>query len=151
MSRGDTGTPVAVRATATGRRKRPNRFGGTEFPPGPARAGMSEESARSRVREAPRDATDREWEVFVRERAAEPIRHVGSVTAPTRDRARVAAARLFGRDASGLWLCAATDLVRYSRHALGARAGDGDPAAEYEPEPASTSEPDPEPASDPEP
>jgi rSAM-partnered protein len=88
---------------------------------------VSEESVRSRVREVPRDATDDEWEVFVRGRAAGPVRHVGSVTAATPERARDLAATLFGGDAAGIWLTAATDVHRYEARALGARAGDDGP------------------------
>lgn len=89
----------------------------------PSTGEQAEQPDRSRVRESARDATAREWEVFVREGVDEPARHVGSVTAAAPEGARELASTLFGGDASGLWLCPATEVRRYSTHALGARAG----------------------------
>lgn len=55
---------------------------------------------------------DPEWELFVRETAAEPMRHVGSVSAPTADDARERATELFGRFAVDVWLCPASAVER---------------------------------------
>ncbi|KOX92056.1 hypothetical protein AMS69_16045 [Haloarcula rubripromontorii] len=63
--------------------------------------------------DAPRGATSREWEVFVREETADPLAHVGSVSAPSVDIAREQAASLFGRTAVTLWLCPADETHRY--------------------------------------
>ncbi|WP_336337312.1 Htur_1727 family rSAM-partnered candidate RiPP [Haloarcula brevis] len=63
--------------------------------------------------DAPRGATSREWEVFVREETADPLAHVGSVSAPSADIAREQAASLFGRTAVTLWLCPADETHRY--------------------------------------
>ncbi|AAV46293.1 unknown [Haloarcula marismortui ATCC 43049] len=63
--------------------------------------------------DAPRGATSREWEVFVREDTADPLTHVGSVSAPSVDIAREQAASLFARTAVTLWLCPADKTRRY--------------------------------------
>jgi rSAM-partnered protein len=62
--------------------------------------------------DAPRATTGREWELFVREAADEPLRHVGSLTAPTRDVALEAATELFGWTAADVWLCPADEVER---------------------------------------
>ena len=69
--------------------------------------------------DAPRTATDREWEVFCRETAAEPLRHAGSVTAPSGTVALEQAARLFGHAAEALWLCPTDETLRVQDGALG--------------------------------
>lgn len=76
---------------------------------------------RSRVVDGPRDATEREWELFRRASVDEPLTHVGSVTAPTASVAHEQATRLFP-DAADLWLCPADETRRYASEALGARA-----------------------------
>jgi rSAM-partnered protein len=63
--------------------------------------------------DAPRGATSREWEVFVRDETADPLTHVGSVSAPSVDIAREQAASLFARTAVTLWLCPADKTRRY--------------------------------------
>ena len=63
--------------------------------------------------DAPRGATSREWEVFVREDTADPLTHVGSVSAPSVDIAREQAASLFARTAVTLWLCPGDETHRY--------------------------------------
>jgi|SRR5699024_6521503 len=83
---------------------------------------MAEQSNWSRVGEQPRDAVDREWEVFIRNESRDPLQHVGSVSAPTIETARTQATTLFGRYATNLWLCPATDVWRYSRTTIGERA-----------------------------
>lgn len=77
-----------------------------------------------RVRDADRADGGRAWEVFVRETTGEPLRHVGSVTAPSEPLAREEAGTLFA-DAAGLWLCPADEVSRYERAALGERASAG--------------------------
>jgi rSAM-partnered protein len=62
-------------------------------------------------RRRPRIDGSRQWEVFFRETDAEPMRHVGSVTAPAADIATEQATTLFDFAASSLWLCP-TDEVR---------------------------------------
>mgnify|MGYP000215079648 CR=1 FL=1 len=68
--------------------------------------------------DAPRGATSREWEVFVRDEAPAPLRHVGSVTAPSVDVAYEQASRLFAWYASDVWLCPADEVARFSTHDL---------------------------------
>ena len=79
---------------------------------------MGEKSVRFRVGDHPRDAVDLEWEVFVREAAEEPLRHVGSVSAPTVGVAYEQATTLFGQFANDIWLCPAGAVSRYSTHTL---------------------------------
>ena len=74
--------------------------------------------ARHRVGDAPRDAVETEWEVFVREAEGAPLGHVGSVSAPSGAAAHERAATLFGDDAPDVWLCPADAVHRYSTHAL---------------------------------
>jgi len=65
--------------------------------------------------DAPRGATSREWEVFCREATADPLTHVGSVSAPSAAIAREQATQLFGHAAESLWLCPADETVRLQR------------------------------------
>ncbi|MFB6223779.1 MAG: Htur_1727 family rSAM-partnered candidate RiPP [Haloarcula sp.] len=73
--------------------------------------------------DAPRGATSREWEVFLREDTSESLTHVGSLSAPTVEIAREQAASLFGRTATTLWLCPADETRRYQT--ADATLGDG--------------------------
>lgn len=76
--------------------------------------------------DGPRDATEREWELFRRASVEGPLTHVGSVTAPSAPVAYEQAATLFP-EAADLWLCPADETRRYASEALGARAkGDED-------------------------
>jgi len=80
----------------------------------------------------PRGDRTREWELFVRENAADPLRHAGSVSAPTAEIARNQAAQLFGRTAETVWLCPADETRRFAADgvALSDRAdGTADDAA----------------------
>ncbi|WP_136688684.1 Htur_1727 family rSAM-partnered candidate RiPP [Halorhabdus amylolytica] len=67
--------------------------------------------------ERPRGRQSREWEVFARESAAEPLRHVGSVTADDRETAHEQATTLF-EDPVALWLTPAEAVARYTDPAL---------------------------------
>jgi rSAM-partnered protein len=62
----------------------------------------------------PRGDVSREWELFVREATADPLRHVGSVSAPSVDVARQQATELFGWTAETLWLCPADETHRFA-------------------------------------
>jgi len=77
---------------------------------------------------APRaDGTD-EWEAFVRPTPAEPLRHVGSVSAPTAGTAHEAADRLVP-DAHAVWLCPTDAVARFDERSLagtGVETGDGE-------------------------
>lgn len=73
---------------------------------------------RTRVDEPRADGTP-EWEVFLRESACEPLRHAGSVTAPSADLAREQAGALFP-DAGTLWLCRTDRVARFTERELGA-------------------------------
>ncbi|AQL43957.1 rSAM-partnered protein [Halorientalis sp. IM1011] len=79
---------------------------------------MVEKPERARVGDAPRDATEREWEVFVREESDGRMRYVGSVTAPDADVAYEQATKLFAWFADDVWLCPAEAVRRYSTHDL---------------------------------
>jgi rSAM-partnered protein len=86
---------------------------------------MVEKSDRSPVGEQPRSAVDPEWEVFVRDDEPDPLRHVGSVSAPSAEVAHEEATRLFAWYATDLWVCPADAVRRYSTRSL----GDADPAS----------------------
>ena len=79
---------------------------------------MAEEGRRSKLDERPRSATEREWETFVRESESDPLRHVGSVTAPTAEIAHEQASTLFERFATDIWVCPATEVSRFSTETL---------------------------------
>jgi len=63
--------------------------------------------------------------VFLRAGAAAPVRHVGSVTAPSADVARGQAGRLFPVSARDVRLCPADEVRRYAAETLADRAPDG--------------------------
>jgi rSAM-partnered protein len=69
---------------------------------------------RTRVTDEPRSATGREWEVFVREDADAPLKHVGSVTAGDADGAHEHASALFDWVAEAVWVCPADETQRYT-------------------------------------
>lgn len=77
-----------------------------------------EKAARSTVGAYPRGGDQREWEVFVREDDDTPMRHVGSVSAPTPEIAHEQATRLFAWFATDVWLCPADETRRFSTHDL---------------------------------
>ncbi|AGN02777.1 phenylacetic acid degradation protein B [Salinarchaeum sp. Harcht-Bsk1] len=79
---------------------------------------MVETADRSRVGEEPRGDPTREWEVFVRENSDDPLRHVGSVSAPSAEVAHEQSSRLFAWYADDLWLCPADEVRRFSTHDL---------------------------------
>jgi rSAM-partnered protein len=70
--------------------------------------------------DAPRADEIREWEVFVRDDDTDPLRHVGSVSAPSDDLAHEQAVALFGHAAGTIWLCPTDETRRFKRSALGA-------------------------------
>lgn len=79
----------------------------------------------------PRGDETPEWEVFLRETAADPLRHVGSVSAPTEAVAHEQASSLFGGETHSVWLCPAASIARFTHRDLGgaytenATSGDG--------------------------
>jgi len=75
--------------------------------------------------DAPRGATSREWELFVRTAVEAPLTHVGSVSAPSADVAREQATQLFGHEAVALWLCPADEIRRFQRPDLALDADSG--------------------------
>ena len=84
---------------------------------------MVEPADRSRVGEEARGDPTREWEVFVREDADDPLRHVGSVSAPNAEIAHEQSSRLFAWYADDLWLCPADEVRRFSTHDLAGADG----------------------------
>jgi rSAM-partnered protein len=91
---------------------------------------------RTRVEDAPRSATGREWEVFVREAAGDPLKHVGSVTAANAETAHEHASQLFDWAARDVWLCPADETRRYTTHSLGEDHEDGSKTTSRDAEPA---------------
>lgn len=79
---------------------------------------MVEKADRSEVGTEPRGDPTREWEVFVRDDGDDPLRHVGSVSAPDAEIAHEQAGRLFAWYAEDLWLCPADEVRRFSTHDL---------------------------------
>ncbi|WP_128904462.1 Htur_1727 family rSAM-partnered candidate RiPP [Halorubrum amylolyticum] len=78
-----------------------------------------------------RSADGRRFEVFVREEEADPLRHVGTVAAPTPDAAHEEASKLFAWYARDVWVCLADETHRYSAESLadeegGETNGEGD-------------------------
>ncbi|WP_435064339.1 Htur_1727 family rSAM-partnered candidate RiPP [Halobaculum sp. EA56] len=79
---------------------------------------MDDTDRRTRT-DAPRADDAPEWEVFRRGTTEEPLRHVGSVTAPTSEVAHEHADTLFP-DAVALWLCRSDLVERFDERTLGA-------------------------------
>ena len=79
---------------------------------------MVEKARRSSVGEHPRGGDQREWDVFVREDEADPMQHVGSVSAPSAGAAHEQATRLFAWFATDVWICPADETRRFSTHEL---------------------------------
>jgi rSAM-partnered protein len=75
--------------------------------------------------DAPRSDGGSEWELFLREATTEPLRHAGSVTAPSADAAHERATGLFP-DATTLWCCPADEVARVTERDLGRDYGDAD-------------------------
>lgn len=68
----------------------------------------------------PRGDETPEWEVFLRDTATDPLRHVGSVSAPTEAVAHEQASSLFGGETHSVWLCPAASVARFTDRDLGA-------------------------------
>ncbi|RDZ66332.1 rSAM-partnered protein [Haloferax sp. Atlit-12N] len=75
-------------------------------------------------RRRPRIDGSRQWEVFYRDASAEPMRHVGSVSAPSEDVATEQARTLFGDGDADLWLAPADEFLRLGGNDLAAK-GEG--------------------------
>ena len=86
---------------------------------------MVEKTDRSENANGPRSADGRRFEVFVREEESDPLRHVGTVAAPTPDVAHEEASKLFAWYARDVWVCPAAEVSRYSAASL---AGDAEGA-----------------------
>lgn len=86
-----------------------------------------EKASRARVGEEERGDPHDEWEVFVRGDQTDRLRHVGSVSALTPEVAHEHASRLFGWFATDVWLCAASEMHRFSTHSLGPAGPDATP------------------------
>ncbi|WP_435092929.1 Htur_1727 family rSAM-partnered candidate RiPP [Halorubrum sp. N11] len=98
---------------------------------------MVEKTDRTEGTDGARSADGRRFEVFVREEEADPLRHVGTVAAPTPDAAHEEASKLFAWYARDVWVCPAEETHRYSAESLAddeaddvEADGDGDPDAD---------------------
>jgi rSAM-partnered protein len=80
---------------------------------------MTERESGLTKTDAPRGDDVREWELFLREDVSDPLRHVGSVSAPDAETAREQATTLFDWTAEALWLCPADAVERFSARTLG--------------------------------
>ncbi|OYR38761.1 Htur_1727 family rSAM-partnered candidate RiPP [Halorubrum sp. Hd13] len=90
---------------------------------------MVEKTDRTAGAGGPRSADGRRFEVFVREEEADPLRHVGTVAAPTPDVAHEEASKLFAWYARDVWVCPAEETHRYSAESLAADERSGDESA----------------------
>ncbi|QWC18400.1 Htur_1727 family rSAM-partnered candidate RiPP [Halorubrum sp. 2020YC2] len=92
---------------------------------------MVEKTDRSEDANGPRSADGRRFEVFVREEESDPLRHVGTVAAPTPGVAHEEASKLFAWYARDVWVCPAAEVSRYSAESLADDGGgaSGDPEA----------------------
>lgn len=79
---------------------------------------MVETTERTATKGGPRSADGRRFEVFVRETESDPLRHVGTVAAPTPDVAHEEASKLFAWYARDVWVCPAEETHRYSASSL---------------------------------
>ena len=79
---------------------------------------MVEKTDRRENANGPRSADGRRFEVFVREAESDPLRHVGTVAAPTPDAAHEEASKLFAWYARDVWVCPAAEVSRYSAESL---------------------------------
>jgi len=79
---------------------------------------MVEKTDRDENANGPRSADGRRFELFVREAESEPLRHVGTVAAPTPDAAHEEASKLFAWYARDVWVCPAAEVSRFSAESL---------------------------------
>ncbi|GAB7009180.1 Htur_1727 family rSAM-partnered candidate RiPP [Halorubrum trueperi] len=79
---------------------------------------MVETTERSAASGGARSADGRRFEVFVRDEESDPLRHVGTVAAPTPDAAHEEASKLFAWYARDVWVCPAGETHRYSAELL---------------------------------
>ena len=86
---------------------------------------MVEKTDRSEGANGPRSADGRRFEVFVREAESDPLRHVGTVAAPTPDAAHEEASKLFAWYARDVWVCPAAEVSRYSAESLAGEEPEG--------------------------
>ena len=77
-----------------------------------------------------RSADGRRFEVFVREEETDPLRHVGTVAAPTPDAAHEEASKLFAWYARDVWVCPADETHRYSAESLAGDEAGGEASAD---------------------
>ncbi|SFR30960.1 MULTISPECIES: Htur_1727 family rSAM-partnered candidate RiPP [Halorubrum] len=96
---------------------------------------MVEKTSRSEDANGPRSADGRRFEVFVREAESDPLRHVGTVAAPTPDVAHEEASKLFAWYARDVWVCPAAEVSRYSAASLADQEDGADADAEDADEP----------------
>ena len=86
---------------------------------------METPAERVAVAQRPRADDETAFEVFVRDDADEPLRHVGSVAAEDETDAYERATRLFAWHADDVWVAPAGAFDRFTTHGLDA---DADPA-----------------------
>ncbi|EMA65182.1 Htur_1727 family rSAM-partnered candidate RiPP [Halorubrum kocurii] len=87
---------------------------------------MVEKTDRTGGSDGARSADGRRFEVFVREEEADPLRHVGTVAAPTPDAAHEEASKLFAWYARDVWVCPAEETHRYSAESLASDEADAE-------------------------
>lgn len=80
---------------------------------------MSEEGACPGSTPPPDGTGQPEWELFVRETGDDPLRHIGSVTAPTSETAHEQATVLFAEPPRDIWVCRRESMDHFSTYTLG--------------------------------
>lgn len=93
---------------------------------------MVEKTDRAAESSGSRSADGRRFEVFVRESEPDPLRHVGTVAAPTPDAAHEEASKLFAWYARDVWVCPAEEMHRYSAESLATEAGPDGHGSDHE-------------------
>jgi rSAM-partnered protein len=93
---------------------------------------MVEDPEREKIPAGRRAPEGREWEVFIRQAAAEPLQHVGSVREPSPDAAHAAASRLFDWYATDVWVVPAEAVHRYATDTLSDDGAPPSPSDEAE-------------------
>ncbi|TKX73941.1 rSAM-partnered protein [Halorubrum sp. GN11_10-6_MGM] len=88
---------------------------------------MVEKTNRSEDASGVRSADGRRFEVFVRDEESDPLRHVGTVAAPTPDAAHEEASKLFAWYARDVWVCPAAEVSRYSAASMADDGATGAP------------------------
>ncbi len=79
---------------------------------------MSDQPTRQKAEPRSGEDTSQEWEIFIRLDKGDPMRHAGSVTAPSADIAHEHTSQLLIHHAQDVWVTLADNMHRYSTYRL---------------------------------